>query len=129
MTENGILVKIMLTITAILFIMCLIPETQVKPKITRKDVINTLKKTITYYKTDKNVYPKHLNSLVTTIHPYLTEIPKDPLTGRTDWEVCDHSDKNIWYRTVTDVYEPRLPLWNPGPESGIYDIRPFSKEK
>ncbi len=45
MTENGILVKIMPTITAILFIMCLIPETQVKPKITIKNVMNTLKKT------------------------------------------------------------------------------------
>ncbi len=128
MTENGIVVKVMLAVTVILFIMCLIPETQVKPKVTREDVMNNLKKTITCYKIDKGVYPKYLNSLVTTIHPYLTEIPKDLLTGRTDWEVCDHSNKNIWYRTVTDVYEPHLPLWNPGPESGIYDIRPCSKE-
>lgn len=113
----------------IFVIFAAIPNTQIQHKPPIRFVLLAIKKSINEYYLEKGIYIKKLKELTETNHPYFSEIPENPITERIDWEVCDHSNKNIWYRTVTDVYEPSLPLWNPGPESGIYDIRPCSKEK
>jgi hypothetical protein len=65
--------------------------------------------------------------LIIIIFIAVLAIPENPIMGLTDWEVCDYNNKNIWYRTITEVYEPPLPLWTPEAESGIYDIRPCKK--
>jgi len=50
---------------------------------------------------------------------------KDPLTQKSDWEVCDRANPNIWYRTAKTPYENNLPLWIPEQHpSGIYNVRP-----
>jgi hypothetical protein len=127
MNEESTVVKIMLAIIVIILFIGLIPETQVKPKASMKNLTKEIKKAIDSYKADHNVYPKQLRSLVTVTHPYFSEIPQNPLTNHVDWEVCDYNNKNFWYRTITEVYEPQIPLWNPRAESGIYDVRPCSK--
>jgi len=117
------------TIFIFLIFFISIPDIPIKSKPPVRSVLRAIKKSINEYYIEKGIYVKKLKELTETNHPYFSEIPENPITERTDWEVCDHSNKNIWYRTVTDVYEPSLPLWNPGPESGIYDVRPCSKSK
>lgn len=129
MEGNNFTIKLIFgTIFIFLIFFISIPDTPIKQKPPIRSVLREIKRAIDKYYIEKGVYVKKLKELTETNRPYFSEIPENPITERIDWEVCDHSNKNIWYRTVTDIYEPHLPLWNPGSESGIYDIRRCSKE-
>jgi len=69
------------------------------------------------YYTKNKKYPRYLTEIIEIV-------PIDPITGQIDWEVCDYKNKNVWYRTSNNVYDPNLKLWNPAPDSGIFQVRP-----
>jgi general secretion pathway protein G len=64
---------------------------------------------IDQYQADKGSYPKSLDELVT--EGYLRAIPKDPMTGSTDW-VTDPAPSDAG---------------DPGGEAGIYDVHSASE--
>src|ERR1700686_101807 len=58
-----------------------------------KDDLHEMRKAIDDYYADKQKYPDSLATLKTD--KYLRDIPKDPMTGKTDWqEVQASSDPN-----------------------------------
>jgi len=69
-----------------------------------------------YYIRNKK-YPRYLTDIRAVV-------PNDPINGRADWEVCNYKNKNVWYRTSNIDYDPNIKLWNPEPESGIFEVRP-----
>lgn len=91
----------------------------------QKTNLKIIKVSIDQYYADRGRYPKYLIDLTHNKHPYLKEIPIDPLTGMADWEVAELSGpQKTWYRTSEENY-PNAPVkWNPSPESSIFDIRP-----
>lgn len=48
----------------------------------------------------------------------------DPITKKSDWEVCDSKNPDIWYRTTIESYDSILSLWNPSEHEGIFKVRP-----
>lgn len=72
-----------------------------------------------YYKNKK--YPKDMSEIATFNSK---EQLSDPLTNKSDWEVCENKNKDMWYRTTKEPYDPILPFWNSNEHDGICKIRP-----
>jgi|GEM_PF-2508455 len=92
--------------------------------VTQKSNLTEIKRAIDKYYGDRGRYPKRLKDLTETTHPYFSEIPRDPFTGSADWEVNEKNNRNVWYATSSINYPDAPALWNPGPESSIFEVRP-----
>ena len=78
-----------------------------------KDDLHTLRKSIDDYYADKQKYPDSLQTLKTD--RYLRDVPKDPMTGKADWqEVQESTDPN------DPTAQPSAD--NPTGMPGIYDV-------
>jgi general secretion pathway protein G len=79
-----------------------------------KDDLHEMRKAIDDYYADKQNYPASLQTLKTD--RYLRDIPKDPMTGKPDWQEVQAST------------DPNDPTANPAPTDntagtpGIYDV-------
>jgi len=108
----------------------IVPETTYSPysKLEQSKMnLHDIKKSIDLYYNDFGRYPQNLIDLTKTKHPYLKKIPIDPFTGAEDWEVAELSGtQKTWYRTSKINYPNAPAMWNPGPESSIFNIRPRS---
>ena len=79
-----------------------------------KDDLHEMRKAIDDYYADKQKYPDSLATLKTD--KYLRDIPKDPMTGKTDWqEVQASSDPN-------DPTANPAGADNPAGTPGVYDV-------
>jgi general secretion pathway protein G len=79
-----------------------------------KDDLHTLRKSIDDYYADKQKYPDSLQTLKTD--RYLRDVPKDPMTGKPDWQEVQAS---------TDPNDPSAEpstTDNPAGTPGIYDL-------
>ena len=79
-----------------------------------KDDLHTLRKSIDDYYADKQKYPDSLQTLKT--ERYLRDVPKDPMTGKADWQEVQAS---------TDPNDPSADpstTENPSGTPGIYDV-------
>ena len=78
-----------------------------------KDDLHEMRKAIDDYYADKQKYPDSLQALTTD--KYLRNLPKDPMTGKADWQevpaTTDSSDPSA---------EPSAD--NPTGSPGIYDV-------
>ncbi len=90
---------------------------------TQKTNLKEIRKAIDDYFKDRGRYPKKLQDLTTTTHPYFSEIPIDPVSGAADWQVAEKDDRSKWYYTSVNDKDSGLPRWDPGPESSVYHIR------
>jgi len=112
----------------IIILSFLIPEVTNRSAPTKdglqKEVLKKIKIAIDQYYVKNGSHPKNLSDLTQTKPPYFSEVPVDPLTGEADWEVAEFKNKNTWYRTSDKIYPNAPPKWNPGPESGVYFVRP-----
>jgi general secretion pathway protein G len=79
-----------------------------------KDDLHEMRKAIDDYYADKQKYPDSLATVKTD--KYLRDIPKDPMTGKTDWqEVQASSDPN-------DPTANPAGVDNPAGTPGVYDV-------
>src|SRR5579872_5133766 len=80
-----------------------------------KDDLFEMRKAIDNYYADKQRYPESLQALASD--SYLRAVPKDPITGKTDWQEVpvstDPNDPNS-VDTSTDATQSATP--------GIYDV-------
>ena len=93
----------------------------------QKDNQKEIKKAIDNFYSEKGRYPKNLNELTDTTHPYFSEIPTDPFTGIADWELREKEPQDKWYANpISESGYPGSPptKWTPNKLSGIFDIRP-----
>jgi len=93
----------------------------------QKDHLKYIKKAIDQFYSEKGRYPKNLNELTDTTHPYFSEIPTDPFTGIADWELREKEPQDKWYANpISESGYPGSPptKWTPNTLSGIFDIRP-----
>jgi len=78
-----------------------------------KDDLHEMRKAIDDYYADKQKYPDSLQTLTT--ERYLRNLPKDPMTGKADWqEVKESTDPN------DPTAQPSAD--NPTGTPGIYDV-------
>ncbi len=91
------LLELMIVITVIIILAAVIlPQYQRTILTTREAVLREdlykLRNLLDQYAADKQKLPQDLNDLVTA--GYLRELPKDPMTGETDWTPETGSDPN-----------------------------------
>ena len=100
------LLELMIVITILMILMAIaVPLYQQHVIQAREAVLHsnlqTLNKAIQEYTLDKDQAPQSLDDLKTA--GYLHEIPKDPMTGQTDWDVEQEDPQ-----TAADPNEPGI---------------------
>ena len=63
--------------------------------------LNVMRDAIDKFAADQGRYPSDLGELVD--HRYLKVVPKDPITGHSDWSVMPPSDDSFYQGGVMDV--------------------------
>ena len=103
------LLELMIVITIIIILAAIVlPQYQKTILVTReavlRDDLRKLRTLIDQYATDKQKLPQSLEDLVS--EGYMRELPKDPMTGQTDWTVTTGEDPNSGKgeQGVTDVH-------------------------
>ena len=103
------LLELMIVITIIIILAAIVlPQYQKTILATREAVLRDdlfkLRSLLDQYAADKQKLPQSLDELVTA--GYLRELPKDPITGQTDWTVTTGEDPNAnsGGQGVTDVH-------------------------
>jgi len=103
------LLELMIVITVIIILAAIaLPQYQKTILVTReavlRDDLHKLRMLIDQFATDKQKLPQSLDDLVA--EGYMREIPKDPMTGETDWAVTTGEDPNSSKgdQGVTDVH-------------------------
>jgi|ERR1043166_2561949 general secretion pathway protein G len=103
------LLELMIVITIIIILAAVVlPQYQKTILATREAILRDdlfkLRSLLDQYAADKQKLPQSLDDLVTG--GYLREIPKDPITGQTDWNVVTGEDPNSsnGESGVTDVH-------------------------
>src|ERR1043166_3976002 len=91
------LLELMIVITIVIILAAIVlPQYQKTILATREAVLRDdlfkLRSLLDQYAADKQKLPQSLDDLVTG--GYLREIPKDPITGQTDWNVVTGEDPN-----------------------------------
>ena len=130
-TKINTLTNWVIAITALaIFIGFIIPEVnhQTGSKLDfQKSSLKAIKNAIDQFYADYGRYPKSINALTFNNGKYLYEIPVDPVTGNSDWEVREKEPNNKWYinENVKYNYWGSPPnKWTPNALSSIVDIRP-----
>lgn len=93
----------------------------------QKDNQREIKKAIEHFYSQNGRYPTSLNEFTNVSHPYFSEIPIDPFTGKADWELREKEPQDKWYANpISESGYPGSPAikWIPNKLSGIFDIRP-----
>jgi general secretion pathway protein G len=103
------LLELMIVITIIIILAAIVlPQYQKTILATREAVLRDdlfkLRSLLDQYAADKQKLPQSLDDLVTG--GYMRELPKDPITGQTDWTVTTGEDPNAnsGEQGVTDVH-------------------------
>ncbi len=101
------LLELMIVITIIIILAAIVlPQYQKTIRTTReavlKDDLSKMRSLIDQYATDKQKLPQSLDELVAA--GYMRELPKDPITGETDWTVVTGDDPNSSEQGIVDVH-------------------------
>src|SRR5882762_3686447 len=103
------LLELMIVITVIIILAAIaLPQYQKTILATReavlRDDLSKLRTLIDQYAADKQKLPQSLDELVSA--GYMRELPKDPITGQSDWTVTTGDDPNSSSaeQGVTDVH-------------------------
>ncbi len=103
------LLELMIVITVIIILAAIaLPQYQKTILATReavlRDDLSKLRSLIDQYAADKQKLPQSLDELVSA--GYMRQLPKDPITGQTDWTVTSGDDPNSGggEQGVTDVH-------------------------
>ena len=103
------LLELMIVITVIIILAAIaLPQYQKTILATReavlRDDLSKLRTLIDQYAADKQKLPQSLDELVSA--GYMRELPKDPITGQSDWTVTTGDDPNSssGEQGVTDVH-------------------------
>jgi general secretion pathway protein G len=70
-----------------------VKQIEASKKETREDNQRKLNKAIQDFFWDQGRYPYSLKELTTFKHPYFEEVPKDAVTGKSDWKVICKTHK------------------------------------
>ena len=89
------LLELMIVISIIIILVSVaLPQYQKTIMHTRETILrydlDTMRKLLDQYAADKGKLPQSLDELVTS--GYMREVPKDPITDNTDWEVKSGDD-------------------------------------
>ncbi len=101
------LLELMIVITIIIILAAIVlPQYQRTILVTREAVLRDdlykMRQLIDQYAADKQKLPQSLEDLVSG--GYMRELPKDPMTGQTDWTVVTGDDPNNSEQGVIDVH-------------------------
>ena len=101
------LLELMIVITIIIILAAIVlPQYQKTIRTTReavlKDDLSKMRALIDQFATDKQKLPQSLDELVAA--GYMRELPKDPMTGETDWTVVTGDDPNSSEQGIVDVH-------------------------
>lgn len=103
------LLELMIVITIIIILAAIVlPQYQKTILATREAVLREdlykMRTLLDQYAADKQKLPQSLDDLVS--EHYLRELPKDPMTGQTDWTIVSGDDPNSssGEQGVTDVH-------------------------